>query len=122
MTVYLDMIFLLNCLTDAAALYVTGRLSGLPLERKRVLAASLLGGTYGALCALPGWGAAASLLPQAAAAAGLVRLAFGRREFGRELGRQQAVDEYAAYHACCHAAGEPGTHNTADRCGKHPLL
>ena len=81
MTVYLDMIFLLNCLTDAAALYVTGRLSGLPLERKRVLAASLLGGTYGALCALPGWGAAASLLPQAAAAAGLVRLAFGRREF-----------------------------------------
>ena len=80
MTVYLDMIFLLNCLTDAAALYVTGRLSGLPLERKRVLAASLLGGTYGALCALPGWGAAASLLPQAAAAAGLVRLAFGRRE------------------------------------------
>ena len=53
MTVYLDMIFLLNCLTDAAALYVTGRLSGLPLERKRVLAASLLGGTYGALCALP---------------------------------------------------------------------
>lgn len=80
MIVYLDMAFLLNCLTDAAALYVTGRLAGLPLEKKRFLAASLLGGTYGALCALPGLGAAASLLPQALAAAGLVRLAFGRRE------------------------------------------
>lgn len=80
MVVYLDMTFLLNCLTDAAALCITGRLSGLPLERKRILAASLLGGTYGALCALPGWSAAASPLPQAVAAAGLVRLAFGRRE------------------------------------------
>lgn len=80
MIVYLDIAFLLNCLTDAAALFATGRLSGLPLEKKRILAASLLGGTYGALCALPGLGAAASLLPQAAVAAVLVRLAFGRRE------------------------------------------
>lgn len=80
MIVYLDMAFLLNCLTDAAALYVTGRLAGLPLERKRILAASLLGGTYGALCALPGLGRAASFLPQVLTAAGLVRLAFGRRE------------------------------------------
>ncbi|MBD5161355.1 MAG: sigma-E processing peptidase SpoIIGA [Oscillibacter sp.] len=80
MIIYLDMAFLLNCLTDAAALYVTGRLAGLPLEKKRILAASLLGGTYGALCALPGLGMAASFLPQLLAAAGLVRLAFGRRE------------------------------------------
>ena len=80
MTVYLDITFLLNCLTDAAALYVTGRLSGLPLEKKRILAASLLGGTYGALCALPGLGTASAFLPQMAAAAVLVWLAFGRRE------------------------------------------
>lgn len=80
MTVYLDITFLLNCLTDAAALYVTGRLSGLPLEKKRILAASLLGGTYGTLCALPGLGTAASFLPQMAVATVLVRLAFGRRE------------------------------------------
>lgn len=80
MVVYVDIAFFLNCLADAAALCVTGRLVGLPLEPKRVLAASLLGGTYGALCALPGLGAAASLPFQLAAAAGLVRLAFGRRE------------------------------------------
>ncbi len=80
MVVYLDIVFLLNCLTDAGALYVTGRLSGLPLEGKRLLSASLLGGTYGALCALPGLEVLASLPLQAAAAVGLVRLAFGRRE------------------------------------------
>lgn len=80
MVVYVDIAFLLNCVSDAAALYVTGRLSGLPLEKRRLLAASLLGGTYGALCALPGFGSASSFAVQLAAAAVLVRLAFGRRE------------------------------------------
>lgn len=80
MVVYLDMAFLLNCLADAAALYVTGRLAGLPLEKKRLLAAASLGGTYGAVCALPGLEIASSLLPQVIAAAAMVRLAFGRRE------------------------------------------
>ena len=80
MIVYLDMAFLLNCMTDALALYVTAQLSGLPVRTKRLLAASLAGGTYGALCALPGLRFAASFFPQFAAAAGLVWLAFGRRE------------------------------------------
>ena len=79
MVVYVDIAFLLNCLTDGAALYATGRLSGLPVGRRRLLAAALLGGTYGVLCVLPGWGALASLPLQAAAAAGLVWTAFGRR-------------------------------------------
>lgn len=86
MVVYVDIAFLLNCLTDGAALYVTGRLSGLPVGKGRLLAAALLGGTYGALCVLPGWSALASPLPQAAAAAGLVWLAFGERgTFLRQL-------------------------------------
>ncbi len=79
MVVYLDIAFFLNCLADGAALYVTGRLSGLPVKTRRLLAAALLGGTYGTLCALPGFGGLASLLPQMLAAAGLVWLAFGRR-------------------------------------------
>ena len=79
MIVYLDIVFLLNGMTDAAALYVTGRLTGLPLEKKRLLAASLLGGTYGVLCAVPGMDAAAAFVPQMLAAVGLVRVAFGRR-------------------------------------------
>ena len=86
MVVYVDIAFLLNCLTDGAALYVTGRLSGLPVRKRRLLAAVLLGGTYGALCVLPGWSGLASFLPQAAVAAGLVRLTFGKRgAFLRQL-------------------------------------
>ena len=86
MAVYVDLVFLFNCLADAAALYVTARLSGLPVRKRRILAAALAGGTYGALCALPGLAPAASLLPQMAAAAGLVWLCFGRRrDFLRQL-------------------------------------
>ena len=51
MVVYLDIVFLLNGAADAAALYATGRLSGLTVAGKRL-----------------------------ASAAALVRLAFGRRE------------------------------------------
>ena len=54
MVVYLDTIFLLNSAADAAALYAAARLSGLPVSGRRLAAAALLGGTYGALCALPG--------------------------------------------------------------------
>lgn len=86
MAVYVDLVFLFNCLADAAALYITARLSGLPVRKRRILAAALAGGTYGALCALPGLAPAASLLPQMAAAAGLVWLCFGRRrDFLRQL-------------------------------------
>lgn len=80
MVVYLDAVFALNCLADGAALYATGRLSGLPVRWRRLLAAAALGGTYAAACCLPGLAWAGSVLPQAAVAAGLVRLTFGRRE------------------------------------------
>lgn len=79
MVVYLDLAFLLNCLTDALALYVTARLSGLQVRRGRLLAASLLGGTYGVLCMLPPLRGASAFFPQLAAAGALVWLAFGRR-------------------------------------------
>lgn len=86
MVVYVDIAFLLNCLTDGAALYATGRLSGLPVRKRRLLAASLLGGTYGALCVLPGWGGLAAFPFQAVSASGLVWLAFGKRgAFLRQL-------------------------------------
>ena len=40
MAVYVDLVFLFNCLADAAALYITARLSGLPVRRRRILAAA----------------------------------------------------------------------------------
>ena len=54
MVIYLDIAFLLNALADALALYGTARLTGLPVQKLRLAAAAALGGTYGAVCALPG--------------------------------------------------------------------
>lgn len=79
MVVYLDLAFLLNCTADAAALYVTARLAGLPVRRKRVLLAGALGGVYGALCAFPPLRVLGNFFPQIAVAFGLVLLTFGRR-------------------------------------------
>ena len=53
MVVYLDLVFLLNSLTDVMALYITARLSSLALRGGRVIAAALSGGLYGVLCCLP---------------------------------------------------------------------
>lgn len=80
MVVYLDVAFFLNCLADGLALYITARMSGLPVRRSRLLLAAALGGVYGALCALPVFSGAAAVLPQMAIGAALVRLAFGRQD------------------------------------------
>lgn len=86
MAVYVDMVFLFNCLTDALALYVTARLSGRQVRRRRLLAAALAGGTYGVACVLPGMAPAASFFPQMAAAAALVWMCFGGgRDFLRRF-------------------------------------
>lgn len=77
MVIYLDIAFLLNALADALTLYAAARLAGLPVQRLRLAAAAALGGTYGALCTLPGLEFAAGPLPQLVMAAALVRLAFG---------------------------------------------
>ena len=79
MVVYLDIAFFLNCLADGLALYVTARMSGLPVRRRRMLLAAAMGGVYGAMCALPALCFAAAVLPQMAIAALLVWVAFGRQ-------------------------------------------
>ena len=80
MVVYLDLTFFVNTLADAAALFAAGRLSGVPVRGRRLAAASLLGGTYGAVCAVPGLAFLSAFPVQVLAAAGLVRLGLGRRE------------------------------------------
>ncbi|MDE7244696.1 MAG: sigma-E processing peptidase SpoIIGA [Oscillospiraceae bacterium] len=80
MVVYLDLAFLLNCLSDGAALYITAQVSGRPVDWRRLLPAAAAGGTYGALCAVPSMQWAASFFPQTAAAALLVWLAFGKQK------------------------------------------
>lgn len=79
MVVYLDQVFLLNMLSDAAALYATARLSGLPLLRSRFALASILGGFYGVLCCLP-IPFLDSLPVQFVLAALLIKMTFKRQE------------------------------------------
>ena len=52
-TIYADALFLINMLVDYLLLLVTGRIAGLPLCRKRYLAAAILGGGYSVLAIIP---------------------------------------------------------------------
>ncbi len=53
MTVYLDEVLLLNGLVDYLLLAVSGNLLGIPLKRRRILFAGVLGGIYAMLSLLP---------------------------------------------------------------------
>ncbi len=55
MTVYLDMVVLLNFLVDFLLLLGTNRLCGYPIRPGRTAGAALLGGVYAGACALPGF-------------------------------------------------------------------
>lgn len=55
MTVYLDMVILLNFLVDLLLILGADRLAGYPLRMGRSLGAAALGGIYGGACLLPGF-------------------------------------------------------------------
>lgn len=55
MTVYLDLVMLLNFSVDLLLLLGTNRLCGYPMRPGRCAGAALLGGIYGGICALPGF-------------------------------------------------------------------
>ena len=52
--IYADSVFMINTAVDYLVLLITGRLAGIPLQRKRFLAAALLGGFYGVAAVVPG--------------------------------------------------------------------
>ena len=52
-TIYADLLFLLNTLVDYLLLLITGRIAGIPLCRKRYWAAAVLGGGYSVLAIIP---------------------------------------------------------------------
>lgn len=79
MVIYLDLVFFLNSLADALALYVTSRLSGISLRTHRVILASLLGGIYGVICSVPLFCFMRDFVPQILVAAFLVWVVFGLR-------------------------------------------
>ena len=51
MTVYADILFLINLITDCLCLYVTGRIMGFSFKALRLSAASVIGALYGTLSA-----------------------------------------------------------------------
>ena len=52
-TVYADILFLLNTLVDYLLLLITGRIAGIPLHRKRYWFAAIIGGGYAVLAVIP---------------------------------------------------------------------
>ena len=55
MTVYLDLVILLNFLVDGLLLIGANRLTGHPTGWRRCALGAMLGGIYAGVCMLPGW-------------------------------------------------------------------
>ena len=77
--VYADLTFLLNAGLNYLVFCCTMRLSGLPVRRLRVLAASALGGLYAVLAAVPAYRfLLTALLAKCAVSLAMVWIVFGR--------------------------------------------
>ncbi len=79
MTVYLDVVVLLNFLVDFLLLLGTNRLCGYPLKVGKVALAALLGGLYGGVCVLPNFRFMGNLLWRLVCLGLMGRIAFGFR-------------------------------------------
>ena len=80
LVLYLDLVFLLNFLSDLLALYITGRLSSLSLRSGRMIGAALLGGGYGVICCLPIFSLFCNFITQLFVAVIMTRIVFGKQE------------------------------------------
>ena len=77
MTVYIDLVILLNFLVDLLLLAGTNRLTGHPVSTVRCVAGGFLGGLYGAVCVRPGLTFLGNFIWRLAALAGISITAFG---------------------------------------------
>lgn len=77
MTVYVDLVMLLNFAVDLLLLLAANRLSGFPPGWKRVLPAAALGGVYGGVCLLPGFRFLGNLLWRSVSLGIMAWIAFG---------------------------------------------
>lgn len=88
MTVYLDLVVLLNFLVDFLLLLGTNRLSGFPLGPGRSAAGAVLGGVYSGACLLPGFGFLGSALWRTVSLGCIGVLAFG---WGRSAWKRSGI-------------------------------
>lgn len=77
MTVYLDLVVLLNFLVDFLLLIGTNKLAGYPMGPARAAFAALLGGIYGGVCMLPGFGFLGNFLWRSVCLSLMALIAFG---------------------------------------------
>lgn len=77
MTVYLDLVVMLNFLVDFLLLIGTNRLCGFPIRIGRMLAAAALGGIYAGMCMLPGFRFLGNLLWRLVSLVLITVIAFG---------------------------------------------
>lgn len=77
MTVYLDLVVLLNFLVDTLLLLGTNRLAGYPVAWKRAALAGVLGGVYAGCCILPGFYFLGNLFWRTVSLAAMAVIAFG---------------------------------------------
>lgn len=87
MTVYLDLVILLNFLVDFFLLMGTNRLCGYPSFSWKIVAAAAVGSLYGAVCFLPGLRFLGNTLWRIISLLIIARIAFG----GRGAWRRGAV-------------------------------
>ncbi len=86
MEVYVDLVFLLNCLVDLLLLVGTNRLCGHGAGLKRALPAAILGGVYASACILPGFAFLGNLLWRIVCLGLMSAVAFGVSESGLRRG------------------------------------
>lgn len=77
MTVYLDLMVLLNFLVDGLLLMGANRLTGYPVGWRRCSLAALLGGAYAGVCLLPGFRFLGNLIWRTAALVAMAVIAYG---------------------------------------------
>ena len=86
MTVYLDLVILLNFLVDALLLMGTNRLMGYPPGIKKALLAGALGGGYAGICMVPGCAFLGNLLWRIVCLGFMSGIAFGWNQSGFRRG------------------------------------
>ncbi len=77
MTVYLDLVILLNFLVDGLLLVGANRLTGYPSGWRRCTLSALLGGIYAGICMLPGWRFLGDILWRIVSLAAMAFIAYG---------------------------------------------
>lgn len=77
MRIYLDAVIILNFMVDFLLLLGTNRLSGFPMEGKRIALAAAFGGIYSGACLIPGFRFLGNFLWRLVSLGGMAGIAFG---------------------------------------------